>query len=108
MLHITNSSWIVSFKRFNNSGVKNNRKINFPIENLNLERYVLGYDQDDSKYDLYAISNHIGGTRGGHYYAYVKNSDNNWYKYNDKYVSSLSEADLITPEAYCLFYKKKN
>lgn len=103
----TPSQLVVFFKRFDNFGRKNNKNIQFPIKNLNLEKYVMGYDQDDSKYDLYAISNHIGGTSGGHYYAYVKNSDQNWYKYNDKYVSSLSEDDLITPEAYCLFYKKK-
>jgi ubiquitin C-terminal hydrolase len=98
---------VVFFKRFDNMGRKKDEQIKFPINNLNLGKYVLGYDQDDSIYDLYAISNHIGGLMGGHYYAYVKNSDNNWYKYNDKYVSSLEESDLITPEAYCLFYKKK-
>lgn len=98
---------IIFFKRFDNRGRKKNVLVNFPINSLNLGKYVLGYDQDDSSYELYGISNHTGNTMGGHYYAYIKNFDNNWYKYNDKFVSKLEESDLVTPQAYCLFYRKK-
>ena len=34
-------------------------------------------------YDLYAIVNHFGNLNGGHYTAYAKNPDGNWYDYND-------------------------
>ena len=111
--HKTLSLWktpkylVIFFKRFNNIGRKIDKVVNFPIDNFCLGKYVLGYDQDDSKYDLYAISNHVGNTMGGHYYAYIKNTDENWYKYNDKYVSMLNKDSLVTPNAYCLFYKKK-
>uniref|UniRef100_A0A6C0IXB0 USP domain-containing protein n=1 Tax=viral metagenome TaxID=1070528 RepID=A0A6C0IXB0_9ZZZZ len=98
---------IIFFKRFNNNGQKINKIIDFPIENLNLNKYCVGYDQNDSIYDLYAISNHEGNILGGHYWAYTKNADKNWYKFNDKYVTLANISDLINENVYCLFYKKK-
>ena len=56
---------------------------------------------------LDAVSNHEGGTMGGHYWAYTKNYDGIWYKFNDKYVSLKNTEDVVTPNAYCLFYKKR-
>ena len=44
---------------------------------------------------------------GGHYFAYVKNANGNWYEFNDTNVSEIREARLKTPKAYCLFYRKK-
>ena len=44
---------------------------------------------------------------GGHYWCYAKNADNQWYNFNDRNVSSIQESELITHNAYCLFYKKK-
>jgi len=98
---------IIFFKRFNNHGVKITKIIDFPIDNLNLNKYCVGYDQNDSIYNLYAVSNHEGNLFGGHYWAYTKNADNNWYKFNDKYVTLANKSDLINENAYCLFYKKK-
>ena len=82
--------------------------INFPLEELDMSKYVVGYNRDKYKYDLYGITNHIGGTGGGHYFSYVKNFDKNWYKYNDSVVSTLKIEQLVSKDAYCLFYKLKN
>ena len=39
----------------------------------------------------------------------VKNIDNKWVHYNDKNIQYITnERELITPLAYCLFYRKKN
>lgn len=45
-------------------------------------------------YDLYAVTNHIGGLGGGHYTAYCKNSGD-WYKFDDNYVTK-EYGDIVT------------
>ena len=102
---------VISLKRFNNSARKDQRLVTFELENMNLSKYVKGYDKNSYVYDLYGICNHSGGTWGGHYTAYVKNADNNWYHFNDTNVRKLNdniEHSLISTQAYCLFYQKKN
>ena len=61
-------------------------------------------------YDLYGVCNHMGGVQGGHYTAYVKNSQNEWIHFNDTNVdiNEKSVNTIISPNAYCLFYRKKN
>ena len=57
-------------------------------------------------YDLYGIVNHMGGVSGGHYTSLVKNANNKWYHFNDTNVNEVTNLqELITPKAYCLFYR---
>ena len=98
---------IISIKRFSNEGKKNNSLVDFPLADLNLSKYVIGYNKADYNYDLFGVCNHIGGTMGGHYYAYIKNN-NNWYSFNDDNINKITELkNIVTPSAYCLFYNKK-
>ena len=99
---------VVYFKRWDFRGRKINADVDFPIDDLDMSKYVMGYNRDSYKYELYAISNHGGGSGGGHYWAYAKNSDSNWYKFNDNVVSTLNVSKVVSPEAYCLFYRLKN
>ena len=87
---------------------KNTIAIDFPIENLDMGKYICGPDKAYSKYDLFAVSQHYGGTGGGHYTAVCKNIDGNWYSYNDSSVSSASASSAVTSAAYVLFYRRKN
>ncbi|CAB1351550.1 unnamed protein product [Coregonus sp. 'balchen'] len=59
-------------------------------------------------YELYAVVDHVGSLRGGHYTAKIKPyDDHNWYVFDDSYVrqmnhgtdhkSSLSNSQLSTP-----------
>ena len=98
---------IVSFKRFNNNQNKKDNLISFPINNLDLSKYCIGYDKYSSIFELYGICNHEGILNGGHYYAYCKNQNGKWYSYNDNSVREIQESSLITNNAYCLFYRKK-
>ena len=61
-------------------------------------------------YHMYMIGvcNHSGTTMGGHYTSYVKNANGKWYVFNDTNVSEIEEKSVITNQAYCLFYRKKN
>ena len=99
--------FIVTFKRFKNSLKKDQRLIDFPIENLDLSKYVKGYDKQGYIYDLYGIINHSGNLMGGHYWSYIKNANGNWYTFNDTIVKQMEIHKLISVNAYCLFYKKK-
>jgi len=98
---------IVTLKRFTNSVQKNQCLVDFPLDNLDLSKYVVGYDPHSFNYELYGICNHSGGIMGGHYYAYVKNANNKWYNFNDSRVEEIKETELKTTYAYCFFYRKK-
>lgn len=103
---------VITLKRFSHDGMnKMNNLIKFPIEGLDLSKYVKGYNPQQYVYDLFGICNHIGGVSGGHYTAFVKNSTNKWLHYNDQIVQEIPSQEsshIITPMAYCLFYRKKN
>lgn len=47
-------------------------------------------------YELFAIMIHSGSASGGHYYAYIKELDNNeWFCFNDQTVSPVSKFNHI-------------
>ena len=98
---------VISLKRFSPDGrQKLNSHINFPLENLDLSRYVQGYNASKYKYNLYGICNHSGGVLGGHYTAFVKHMDDKWIHFNDTHVEIVENpVSMITPLAYCLFYR---
>ena len=85
-------------------------KIDFPFI-LNLKKYkLINKEGEDSNYMLYSVINHIGSFDSGHYYTYSRNIksklDSNWYKFNDERVSLMSESDIVSSNAYILFYHK--
>ena len=101
---------VVTFKRFLPDGIRKiENRIDFPLEDLDLSKYVIGYNPSTYVYDLYGVCNHMGGTMGGHYTAYVKNSADIWVHYNDSNVEQMKNlTHIVSPSAYCLFYRKKN
>jgi len=99
---------VIDFKRFNTVFQKNQILITFPLDDLDLSDYVIGYKKNIYKYELYGVCNHSGSTMGGHYTSYVKNANGKWYYFNDTSVSEVSVIDtIISPKAYVLFYRKK-
>ena len=98
---------IIDLKRFTNNNRKLNSLVDYPIENLELKKYVIGYNKETFVYDLYGVCNHSGMTMGGHYFAYVKNANGKWYCFNDTNVKEINEKDIVSNKAYSLFYRKK-
>ena len=98
---------IIDLKRwdFFNEYKKNNTYVDIPINDFNMNKY--SYNNKFELYDLYGICNHIGDINGGHYTAYVKNANTKWYIFDDNIVNSISESDILSNNAYCLFYRKK-
>jgi len=107
---------IVQFKRFKikSTGVvmgfltnkKNECLIDYPINDFDLTKYVVGKNKEPHIYDLYAISQHFGGLSSGHYTAFAKNQ-NKWIDFNDEVVSKVDTNTLVNNSAYILFYKRK-
>ena len=100
---------VLTLKRFSPDGrQKLNSSIEFPLENLDLSKYVRGYHPESYKYDLFGVCNHMGGVSGGHYTSYVKNATGQWIHYNDSSIEIIQNvATIVSPMAYCLFYRKK-
>ena len=106
---------IIHLKRFKKneySFSKKNDLIDFPIENLDLNKYIHSNNRyKNYKYNLFAINNHTSfngiGISFGHYFSYCKNELNNkWYDYDDDTVTEIELDDLVTKNAYILFYRR--
>jgi ubiquitin carboxyl-terminal hydrolase 8 len=96
---------VISLKRFSACGQwKRNNLVDFPVKSLDLSKYVCGYNSHKYKYDLFGVCNHYGGCNGGHYTALVLNYLDEWVHYNDEVVER-GVTNIVTPAAYCLFYR---
>jgi len=82
-------------------------KVDFPVDNLDLSDFASGTELDAPRYDLVGVSNHSGNTFSGHYIAYCRTTGR-WHRFSDSSVSSLSRSDIVSPEAYVLFYERKS
>jgi ubiquitin carboxyl-terminal hydrolase 31 len=63
---------------------------------------------EDTMYELYSVCNHHGSDlQGGHYTATCRNpTDGQWYSFDDMHTRRISEAEVVTKNAYILFYQK--
>lgn len=97
---------IVNIKRYDNFGRKSHCFIT-DIDNIDMQKYSVGYDRNENQYELYGCAVHSGGsTHGGHYYAIIKcGSANKWYTFNDAHISEYKGTNMGT--ANCFFYRKK-
>jgi ubiquitin carboxyl-terminal hydrolase 8 len=105
---------VIQLKRFDNNGRKLTNFVDFPIDDLDLTKYVCPIKGDPNNYiySLYAINYHTGDVKTGHYWSSVKNFDNDWYIFNDGNVSRYNKntdtkLQLVTSDAYILFYHRK-
>ena len=93
-------------KRFNNSLMKINKFVKF-ADKLEMKQFM----HDPKKplvYELFAVVVHQGSQMwSGHYYSYVKNSNNLWYLMNDETVRLANVDRVLSENAYLLFYVRK-
>jgi ubiquitin carboxyl-terminal hydrolase 4/11/15 len=98
---------LVVLKRFKQHGMltsKVSKVVDFPLEALDLAKYVL--NGLGGLYDLYAVSNHIGSLGYGHYTACVK-SEGLWYELDDSRVTLLQRSLEPSGAAYVLCYQRR-
>lgn len=111
----TPETLIIQFKRFRsdkNAGRKIRTFIDFSDVLEISKDLTKTKDQKSVKYQLYAISNHIGSTLTlGHYTSYAKIFNKKikkdvWISFNDENMTEVEEAQTRTNDAYLLFYSK--
>jgi ubiquitin C-terminal hydrolase len=99
---------VLDLKRFTHTVEKNNVLVDYPLDNLNLSSYVIGYDKYSYVYELYGVCNHMGNSIGGHYTTHIKNANGKWYHFDDMTITEIEDTtDIMSNNAYCLFYRKK-
>lgn len=105
-LHIKRFRWQSYFR------VKLDTFVEFPLKNLNMNKYVLNNLHETrgsgkgsaNEYDLAAVIVHHGsGAGSGHYTAYAQH-DGQWYHFNDSTVTMCEEPTVARCKAYILFY----
>lgn len=90
---------IVQLKRFQYTRYYRDKietLVDFPLTGLDVTQFIASVDKGQHVYDLFAISNHMGGLGGGHYTAYAKNvHDGRWYEFDDSRVTLVKEERAI-------------
>ncbi|KAI7900888.1 uncharacterized protein BX663DRAFT_532037 [Cokeromyces recurvatus] len=105
---------LVTLGRFKKEGMFSNKldnDVDYPMVGLDLSKYVpytmfppnKPPEKSTFQYDLYAVSNHMGTSNGGHYTAFVRNGYE-WYEFNDTKVQKIENSQVVTKAAYNLFY----
>lgn len=98
----------MQLKRFEpNRGTfgKKEGKIDFPLV-LNMAPYTTKPESRHHKqfmYDLTSVIVHTGSLNSGHYYAYCRHGEE-WFLFNDDKVTVTTERDVLSADAYLLFY----
>ncbi|AYV83828.1 MAG: putative ubiquitin carboxyl-terminal hydrolase 2 isoform X1 [Hyperionvirus sp.] len=87
---------IIYLKRFSNR-----RKIDDFME------VPLYFSRDEEeRYELVGVIEHFGSVGGGHYTANGK-IGGKWYAFNDSSVNEIEKGQVVTRNAYVLFYEKQ-
>ena len=100
---------IIQLKRFKNQfgfllNAKNSTFVRFPLNNLNLNKYVVGPKIVNYNYNCIGICKHLGYSFLGHYIA-ISKKEGDWYVFDDDSVYSTYESSIVDSNAYILIYK---
>lgn len=85
---------------------KSREIVDFPLDVLDMSKYVIGYRPDDYQYSLSAVSYHHGTTLGGHYSTCTRDLSGRWIHCDDRIVRSIAADAICSHDAYLLFYTK--
>ncbi|KAM5165091.1 ubiquitin carboxyl-terminal hydrolase 17-like protein 6 [Mantella aurantiaca] len=104
-LHRTSNVLTLALKRFESfNGGKLSKDIKY-AEYFDISPYTSDLNGQTHMYQLYAILVHRGTScYSGHYFCYVKASDDQWYKLNDTIVSRVDMKTVLNQQPYLLFY----
>ena len=97
---------ILSLQRINQYlNTKNEAYVHYE-EKLDLRDIIDAdiYNANSTRYQLYAVTNHIGNLNTGHYYSYIR-VNNEWYYFTDSKVVKANP-QYNSNEVYTLFYIK--
>ena len=81
--------------------------VDFP-QDLDLSNYITN-PMSPKNYELIGVISHLGeSSMEGHFIAYCKHFDGNWYLFNDSIVKPVAGDGMYSGIPYILFYKNKN
>ncbi|XP_067006537.1 ubiquitin carboxyl-terminal hydrolase 20 [Anabrus simplex] len=82
--------------------------VSFPLEGLDMRPYLhKDCTSQVTSYDLVSVICHHGTAGGGHYTCYSLNCiSDQWFEFDDQYVTQVTPETVQNCEAYVLFYKK--
>ena len=97
---------IVQLKRFtfDETNDKLYTFVDYPLRDWQID------ENENTLYDLAAVSMHVGNLKRGHYTTYARlNTSDQWYHFNDSSFELVSDVEcLVNENAYVLVYLKKN
>ncbi|GLH04067.1 Ubiquitin carboxyl-terminal hydrolase Usp2 [Gryllus bimaculatus] len=101
----------VHLKRFRHElmfSSKISNYVSFPLEGLDMRPYLhKDCTSQVTSYDLVSVICHHGTAGGGHYTCYSLNYiSDQWFEFDDQYVTQVTPETVQNCEAYVLFYKK--
>lgn len=100
----------IHFKRYESIGsAKITTHVSFPLTGLDLSPFMSESSRSQcTTYNLIAcICHHGSALLTGHYTTYALNCyDDQWYEFDDQYVSCVPDYQVENSEAYILFYQK--
>lgn len=84
--------------------------VSFPLDGLDMSPFLhRECPRTSTIYDLMAVICHHGTAGSGHYTTYALNHLNDqWYEFDDQYVTSVEPQVVQNCEAYVLFYRKSS
>lgn len=84
--------------------------VSFPLEGLDMKPFLhKDCPSSVTTYNLVAVICHHGTAGGGHYTTYALNCINDqWYEFDDQYVTEVDAQTIASCEAYVLFYRKSS
>jgi ubiquitin carboxyl-terminal hydrolase 8 len=101
---------VIHLKRFKtNRGAssKVSNLVRYPVDNLILSNFTAGPQREAPLYELFAKIDHEGSLAEGHYTATVRHrTTGRWHTFDDDRVVAVRPREVVTNEAYLLFYQK--
>uniref|UniRef100_A0AC34RDY8 USP domain-containing protein n=1 Tax=Panagrolaimus sp. JU765 TaxID=591449 RepID=A0AC34RDY8_9BILA len=91
------------FQRKNGCLQKNDIEIGFPNHTIDLKNYYKK-DDENAKYNLFAVIAHDGSMTEGHYTNYIK-FDNLWFKFDDENITKVDD-NVVMSNAYVLYLRR--
>jgi len=117
-IHTLPRALILHLKRFKYTSKLTTEKIDkivtFPLKGLDLRHHLSKeshHRPEECIYDLYAVAEHKGNLTTGHYTALVLKKEGDimrWVQCNDELIKSVSDQAVVSPNAYLLFYVRRN
>ena len=99
---------IISLKRYSVPETKNNARVDFPLDDLDMSKFMVTDERTNPsvKFSLIAVIQHYGDSPSkGHYDVIMRTGDTTWYRFNDKHVALVTNtSELVTGNVYTIIY----